>query len=782
MSRLRSVLCWTIPTALLSAGLSLYVLSAAVTAPPVFIVCLYALVSSGLLCGLDLLPDKRALRVLEGLSIALLLTAVFGLEPGHSLYQAGRALYLSVTGVENALLPFRSVLVRAVPVLFSLFLFQFADTESFSVTAAFAGVTVMLTYIAGGGQGELLYLIPALVGLILHLSMSHTEEFYWSVLLVGAVLAAAAFFLTPSAGMTDKTLADAAEDLRETIEDYFYTTEGRVGFTLETEGYLPLSDRLGGKAAPEPHTVLEVDTDERLYLRAVAYNEYTGLQWRDTLSAQRYLWAGIRARDLKADLFDFDRPNAALPQKQATVHVLREGATTLFLPWRVKTLELQSERMVPYFNSGSEIFITRALKTGDVYSFIYSSVDADDAADSALIQAAEQAEDARYETVCGQYLSLPSHMQSEIYDMAREAAGSAADALGKAKNIRRYLVSNYAYTLDVGDPPDNVDFVTWFLLREKKGYCTYFASAMTVLCRMAGIPARYVTGFLAEPDESGKAIVTGDNAHAWTEIYLNGVGWVTLEATPEHYTGNDSGAGDAPNEQDDADTPTPTPAGEDEDSAAPDPSADGENGEDGAASPTPTPSLSSDEEDADGQEDQETPTPPPDENGDGDASNDDDSGESPSPTPDETNEPEEQDPLGSEASEDSASPWLWIFVVILLILLAVFLFWWTDPLNRAKRHPERAVEILVAAMLAMLAADGHPRAASDTLNAYAAQIAAFYPTLPLQRLLADYQAALYGRRRIDAAPFFAACRALRALKPLSVRRFLAGRRKYKNHP
>ncbi len=777
MSRLRSVLWWTIPTALLSAGLSLYVLSAAVTAPPVFVVCLYALVSAALLCSLDLLPDKQALRVLEGLGIALLLTAVFGIEPGHSLYQAGRALYLSVTGVENALLPFRSVLVRAVPVLFSLVLFQFADTETFSVTAAFAGVTVMLTCIAGGGQGELLYLIPALVGLILHLSMSHTEEFYWSVLLVGAALAAAAFFLTPSAGMTDKTLADAAEDLRETIEDYFYTAEGRVGFTLETEGYLPLSDRLGGKAVPEPHTVLEVDTDERLYLRAVAYNEYTGLQWRDTLSAQRYLWAGIRTRDLKADLFDFDRPGAELPQKQATVHVLREGATTLFLPWRVKALELQSERMVPYFNSGSEIFITRALKTGDVYSFTYSSLDADDAAAQALTQAAETAEDARYETVCGQYLSLPSHMQSEIYDMAREAAGSAADALGKAKNIRRYLIGNYAYTLDVSDPPDNVDFVTWFLLREKKGYCTYFASAMTVLCRMAGIPARYVTGFLAEPDESGKAIVTGDNAHAWTEIYLNGIGWVTLEATPAHYTGNDSGAGDAPNGQDDADTPTPTPtpSAEDEDSATDAPSQDEGNDEDGAADPTPTPDLSSDEEDADGQEDQETPTPPPDENG--DASNDDDgSGESPSPAPDETNEPQEQDPLGSEAPEDPSSPWLWILVIVLLILLIVFLLWWTDPLNRAKRHPERAVEILVAAMLAMLAADGHPRAASDTLSAYAAQIAAFYPTLPLQRLLTDYQAALYGRRRVDAAPFFTACRALRALRPFSLRRFLAGRR------
>ena len=102
----------------------------------------------------------------------------------------------------------------------------------------------------------------------------------------------------------------------------------------------------------------------------------------------------------------------------------------------------------------------------------------------------------------------------------------------KAFALQSWLRRNCRYTLEVLPHPANVDFVTRFLLDTREGYCIYFASAMTVLCRMTGLPARYVEGYLAEPDAGGEALVTGRDAHAWTELFFRGFGLLTFDATP----------------------------------------------------------------------------------------------------------------------------------------------------------------------------------------------------------------------------------------------------------
>lgn len=81
-------------------------------------------------------------------------------------------------------------------------------------------------------------------------------------------------------------------------------------------------------------------------------------------------------------------------------------------------------------------------------------------------------------------------------------------------------------------PPDNRDFVSWFLLDERQGYCTSFATAMAVMARMVGLPSRYVEGYAATPDADGVARVTQQNAHAWAEIYFTGFGWLPFDPTP----------------------------------------------------------------------------------------------------------------------------------------------------------------------------------------------------------------------------------------------------------
>lgn len=157
---------------------------------------------------------------------------------------------------------------------------------------------------------------------------------------------------------------------------------------------------------------------------------------------------------------------------------------------------------------------------------------AGDAGLGTLIDACALTDDPNYANILTEYTKLPDHLQQMVYDLARQIIAGSDTLYEQAFAIQNYLSRNFRYSLTVEDQPSNLDFVTNFLMNTKKGYCTYFASAMTVLCRMVGLPARYVEGYLATPDENGLAYVTGLQGHAWTEVYFEGFGWLTFDATP----------------------------------------------------------------------------------------------------------------------------------------------------------------------------------------------------------------------------------------------------------
>lgn len=102
-----------------------------------------------------------------------------------------------------------------------------------------------------------------------------------------------------------------------------------------------------------------------------------------------------------------------------------------------------------------------------------------------------------------------------------------------AERIGAWLRSHGAYDLNPSRmPSEETDFVRWFLENNDAGYCTHYASSAVVLLRAAGIPARFVTGYLAQVRPGEPAAVTGDHAHAWAEYFLPFIGWVVLDATP----------------------------------------------------------------------------------------------------------------------------------------------------------------------------------------------------------------------------------------------------------
>jgi len=140
----------------------------------------------------------------------------------------------------------------------------------------------------------------------------------------------------------------------------------------------------------------------------------------------------------------------------------------------------------------------------------------------------------RKEEIYRLYTNIPEEIPERVIELAKEITSSSNTTYAKVKNLETYLRQNYHYTLNPSYPPLTQDFVDYFLFDGKEGYCSYFASALCVMTRAIGIPSRYVEGFLL-PEKSGRDNsyqVTNQNAHAWVEVYLEGVGWVTFEPTP----------------------------------------------------------------------------------------------------------------------------------------------------------------------------------------------------------------------------------------------------------
>jgi transglutaminase-like putative cysteine protease len=129
------------------------------------------------------------------------------------------------------------------------------------------------------------------------------------------------------------------------------------------------------------------------------------------------------------------------------------------------------------------------------------------------------------------YLSLPDTLPERVHDLAQEVAGNKTTPYDKALALEQFL-RQYEYSLGVTFPPEDADVVDFFLFDLQKGYCDYYASAMVVMARSLGLPARFASGYLAqEANDEGVQTVRQINAHAWAEIYFDQYGWVEFEPT-----------------------------------------------------------------------------------------------------------------------------------------------------------------------------------------------------------------------------------------------------------
>jgi len=434
--------------------------------------------------------------------------------------------------------------------------------------------------------------IPAAAALIMLMAKSHqlrTSRIYRKSLpadamalwtLPTAALIAVFSWLLLFGRVTDQWkwdwLVDRADRINDYLSDYTDFNRPRNTFSLSSTGFSPYADRLGGTVMPDDTEVLWVAAKRPILLRGVIFNEYDGYRWYDTTASSRYRISALNHRPILADVFDLNRPDAPTMQSELsrmlipteiTVIHLTMSPSSMFVPFRVSRVDPTKRfDLIVYFNDKGDVFTTRDMRPGSGYTIEVALPDYDNPEFPALMARllAEAAPDdpQKTESVLARYLALPENMLSpKVFKTTEFVARGAANDYEKAARIRDYLATRFRYTTTPPEPQGG-DFVSEFF-DNGEGYCTYYASAMAVMARIAGLPSRYVEGYRVVPGPRNECTVTNQSAHAWAEVYFEGIGWIPFDATP---SGRED-AGDTPGEPGpvqpspiEPEEPTPEPA------------------------------------------------------------------------------------------------------------------------------------------------------------------------------------------------------------------------------
>ena len=166
----------------------------------------------------------------------------------------------------------------------------------------------------------------------------------------------------------------------------------------------------------------------------------------------------------------------------------------------------------------------------------------------------------------GLTLGLPDELDPEVVALAEQVAGDAATAGERTLALAYWLRSDeFSYSTAIVEG-STLDTVSDFLLVSRTGYCEQFAGALAIMARAVGVPSRVIVGFLpGTATEDGYEVSTKD-MHAWTEVFLDGLGWVAIDPTPS----GAPGASPVPSPSPTTATPTPseTPTDEEDPSAS----------------------------------------------------------------------------------------------------------------------------------------------------------------------------------------------------------------------
>ena len=131
------------------------------------------------------------------------------------------------------------------------------------------------------------------------------------------------------------------------------------------------------------------------------------------------------------------------------------------------------------------------------------------------------------------YLQMPDGMTDETFQLAADLTEPYDTAYDKAWAIQNWMRENIDYDDQIDAAPEDIEPIHYTLFVSRQAYCTYYASAMTMMLRSQGIPARIVNGYAQGEfrEDSTSYRVKASDAHTWVEVFFPEYGWIQFEPT-----------------------------------------------------------------------------------------------------------------------------------------------------------------------------------------------------------------------------------------------------------
>ncbi|BFH66611.1 hypothetical protein J27TS7_35840 [Paenibacillus dendritiformis] len=310
------------------------------------------------------------------------------------------------------------------------------------------------------------------------------------------------------------------------------------GTAIGTTGYSTDDTELGGALRDDPRILFTAESPEPTYWRGESKSRYTGRGWASSKAAQEETVDGSgRLQMPDSPVSGWSGPLTQTVRWQAYAPHLplvlggRPERLASWMPDGETEVPAQEGMALRYDAPGERYAPDASAPAGSRLAYQYETRVI--RADTAMLRDAPKLsseERARW----SEELQLPDSLPQRVRELGDRLAEGSAGPYETVRRVQAFLLQEYAYTKsDTEVPPAGRDFVDYFLFEARQGYCNHFSSAMAVLLRTQGIPARWVKGFApGELTGPGQYTVRSSDAHAWVEVYFPTVGWVPFEATP----------------------------------------------------------------------------------------------------------------------------------------------------------------------------------------------------------------------------------------------------------
>lgn len=308
--------------------------------------------------------------------------------------------------------------------------------------------------------------------------------------------------------------------------------------SVSVTGYTSDIHHLGGSIVSNNVPVMSVIAPYATYLRGESYDTYTGKGWINQLSLTEPIESGQRLPPT-ADLF-----GSTLTVRRSTMTVTTLQPPTsdvLFGGYSIQQITLlgKSGNGQLVYRPGDSSIHSNQMQGQTEYRVTSETLVQPerylDTAPPLSISADRQLRAA----LPLPDLQLPANLPRQLSVLANRLTSGSASEYEQVERLMAYLKTHERYaTTNVPVPTGSTDFVTQFLFDSHLGYCDQFSSALVVLLREVGVPARLTTGFTTGTRDAWyrgvgqRYVIRAQDAHAWAEVYFPGAGWVPFDPTP----------------------------------------------------------------------------------------------------------------------------------------------------------------------------------------------------------------------------------------------------------